>query len=805
MSNTGSRAGSSDALSSLLTDLPGVEGNIFSRPKTLGGMKKVQQTPVKAQTSMSMSSKPLSDAPFPTSSRPPPSYPSPTKQEYESTPSKAHSIADLENMLHGSMPNTAAATSQIISQGQQQPSDAAASSFDDPFADFVSSPPTLSQPTAAGSTPLASSQIGLDEDPLGMFGGTPAPSKTLHNSHIKMNISNSPKQNDDFFADFSEAPSASPAAAPAAAQQTSSHSIPSPSMHDYAEVDLAEENHSNRDAAPSQAPSLAAPLRTASVSSTSSSVKDRISGHPASTKASHKAFQFLDAKEAVGAAAAAVQPGRNSHRPDSDGARFDDYQQHSQSPSSSHGGHGGSINPTTESVVELGQRAAKALQAGTKWFMKASKHIATEVHSKLEKHRQHHTDSPVTGMTTSHSFYFDWASQIARMSPGTRAAAMGAMQEDDRLEVQKIIDEAELGEVMLSSTINNSMDHSGGPLGQGRRKVSDWSSADDGYGDINTPSFERQQQQQQRRGVAPQPPLPPPSYDELMGSSEAKADEEDSIPPVGSARVVVEHEEDLLGMSGKRSPSAAAALEVPEDDLLGMDADNRNDTNLSPKEGTGHIDDLFTVPKPKAPPAMVKPHRGTAATEPKQRSGGLSSMIDLGDSLPDVDTTGYSELYGENESGAGGVIGIGGEDPNEPEIRKILREKRIAEKHGRMKQQLAEKRAREEAEDAEKAGKVAFRDTLKPKIDAWSSNKKDNIRALLSTVHTVLWEDSGWTAPSIADMVDPGKVKKWYMKANLVVHPDKVKQKGGTLEQVATADMVFDVLKGAWGKFEASR
>ena len=48
------------------------------------------------------------------------------------------------------------------------------------------------------------------------------------------------------------------------------------------------------------------------------------------------------------------------------------------------------------------------------------------------------------------------------------------------------------------------------------------------------------------------------------------------------------------------------------------------------------------------------------------------------------------------------------------------------------------------------------------------------------------------------------QVKRVYMKANLVVHPDKVKQKGGSLEQVATADMVFDVLKGAWGKFEAA-
>jgi hypothetical protein len=113
MSNTGSRAGSSDALSSLLTDLPGVEGNIFSRPKTLGGMKKVQQTPVKTQSSVNTLEKPSNDASFPSTSGRPPSYPSPTKPVYESTPSESHSIADLENMLHGSTPNLAATTRYV--------------------------------------------------------------------------------------------------------------------------------------------------------------------------------------------------------------------------------------------------------------------------------------------------------------------------------------------------------------------------------------------------------------------------------------------------------------------------------------------------------------------------------------------------------------------------------------------------------------------------------------------------------------------------------------------------------------------
>ena len=143
-------------------------------------------------------------------------------------------------------------------------------------------------------------------------------------------------------------------------------------------------------------------------------------------------------------------------------------------------------------------------------------------------------------------------------------------------------------------------------------------------------------------------------------------------------------------------------------------------------------------------------------------------------------------------------------EAGEPEIRRVLRARRLAEKHERMQAQLAERRVREAAEEAEKSGKVEFRAALKPRVDAWAAGKKDNIRALLSSLHTVLWEGSGWVAPSMSDMVDNGRVKRHYMRANLVVHPDKVKQKGGTLEQITTADMVFDVLKGAWGKFEAA-
>ena len=55
------------------------------------------------------------------------------------------------------------------------------------------------------------------------------------------------------------------------------------------------------------------------------------------------------------------------------------------------------------------------------------------------------------------------------------------------------------------------------------------------------------------------------------------------------------------------------------------------------------------------------------------------------------------------------------------------------------------------------------------------AGRAGNIRALLSTLHTVLWPDSGWKPPGLTDLVEPARVKRAYMRANLVVHPDKAR------------------------------
>ncbi|MEE6494913.1 hypothetical protein FKM82_001898 [Ascaphus truei] len=85
------------------------------------------------------------------------------------------------------------------------------------------------------------------------------------------------------------------------------------------------------------------------------------------------------------------------------------------------------------------------------------------------------------------------------------------------------------------------------------------------------------------------------------------------------------------------------------------------------------------------------------------------------------------------------------------------------------------------------------------KILDWIEGKERNIRALLSTMHTVLWSgENKWKPIGMADLVTPEQVKKVYRKAVLVVHPDKAT--GKPYEQYAK--MIFMELNDAWSEFE---
>eukprot|EP01018_Ginkgo_biloba_P008572 Gb_26457 [translate_table: standard] len=63
----------------------------------------------------------------------------------------------------------------------------------------------------------------------------------------------------------------------------------------------------------------------------------------------------------------------------------------------------------------------------------------------------------------------------------------------------------------------------------------------------------------------------------------------------------------------------------------------------------------------------------------------------------------------------------------------------------------------------------------------------------------ILWPESGWQPVSLTDVITAAAVKKVYRKATLCVHPDKVQQKGATIQQKYIAEKVFDLLKSCKG------
>lgn len=84
-------------------------------------------------------------------------------------------------------------------------------------------------------------------------------------------------------------------------------------------------------------------------------------------------------------------------------------------------------------------------------------------------------------------------------------------------------------------------------------------------------------------------------------------------------------------------------------------------------------------------------------------------------------------------------------------------------------------------------------------IRDWTQGKERNIRALLGSLHNVLWEGADrWNQPSMGDLLTPDQIKKHYRKACLVVHPDKLTGS----PHLPLAKMVFTELNDAYSKYQ---
>ncbi|KAF1876360.1 hypothetical protein Lal_00029708 [Lupinus albus] len=93
------------------------------------------------------------------------------------------------------------------------------------------------------------------------------------------------------------------------------------------------------------------------------------------------------------------------------------------------------------------------------------------------------------------------------------------------------------------------------------------------------------------------------------------------------------------------------------------------------------------------------------------------------------------------------------------------------------------------------------REKLERDIRLWSSGKETNIRLLLSTLHDVLWPESGWYPIPLMSLTESSQVKMAYQKARLLLHPYKLQHRGVTLLQNYAAEKAFSILQDAWAAF----
>ncbi|XP_010681803.2 auxilin-like protein 1 [Beta vulgaris subsp. vulgaris] len=141
-----------------------------------------------------------------------------------------------------------------------------------------------------------------------------------------------------------------------------------------------------------------------------------------------------------------------------------------------------------------------------------------------------------------------------------------------------------------------------------------------------------------------------------------------------------------------------------------------------------------------------------------------------------------------------------GDDVESSQRRKarLERQKRTVE---RAANALEEKNMRDLLAQKEEAAKNMLADSLHAEVKRWSSGKEGNLRSMLSTLQYILGPDSGWEPISLNDLVAATAVRKAYKKATLCVHPDKLQQRGATIQQKYICEKVFDLLKEAWSKF----
>ncbi|KAJ2812713.1 auxilin-like clathrin-binding protein required for normal clathrin function [Coemansia furcata] len=111
---------------------------------------------------------------------------------------------------------------------------------------------------------------------------------------------------------------------------------------------------------------------------------------------------------------------------------------------------------------------------------------------------------------------------------------------------------------------------------------------------------------------------------------------------------------------------------------------------------------------------------------------------------------------------------------------------------------VAELRKKDQAKRDEEDQRLVLMDHVDAELKRWRDGKQQNIRALLSSLHTLLPE---FTPIGMHEILEPNKVKRAYMRAISKLHPDKLSQ-NIDLRTKMISSSVFSSLNEAWDAFK---
>ncbi|XP_042392917.1 auxilin-related protein 2-like [Zingiber officinale] len=252
-------------------------------------------------------------------------------------------------------------------------------------------------------------------------------------------------------------------------------------------------------------------------------------------------------------------------------------------------------------------------------------------------------------------------------------------------------------------------------------------------------------------------------------------------------RAAAEARERTAAAAREKAAAAAAREEQKEENDLESFFGMSSRATSAPKQRSTASETMFEV--------KVQ-NRGSSDGSLRTASGSSSTVRKASSSANIVDD--LSSIFGAPPS-SGEFQDIEGET----EERRRARLERHQRTQERAVKALAEKNERDLQIQKEQAERHRIAETLDIEIKRWAAGKEGNLRALLSSLQYVLWPECGWQPVSLTDLITGAAVKKVYRKSTLCIHPDKVQQKGATLQQKYIAEKVFDLLKEAWNKFNS--